>query len=329
MKFFELANCFAPAVPGGLARAPFMRELISLFTNVTEDEWDTRRDPSTLPTDAVLESMASRDSGFSKKLATAICSRLRTGIFIDHMNELDLPTQELIAQNVAAYGEHIDLEDFAYEVTELLVGILHAKAGLSDKSTAVLQQAKIKAVLSKYRDLLLVRSRGCTKCGIPLRTDSHDSSQVSYDIVFLDDATDSYGPDDFAVLCKPCAERYNLARTDTDLAELRDHNQALTAAETVDAGLAPLGLDNKIAQLLAVINQLPLQQAVPDTNYDVVELTRKLDDMALLHQCRDAMATYETVVRNAAKALEHKDCSISTKVAEVSVADREEGKRDG
>lgn len=306
MKFFELASCLTPAVPGGYSRAPFMCELISMFTNVTEDEWNTRKDPSTLPTEAVLESVASRDPGFSKKLATAICSRLRTGIFIGHMNELDRPTQELIAQNIAAYDEHVDREDFAYEITELLTGILHAKAGLADKTTAVLKNAKVEAALSKYRDLLLVRSRGCAKCSIPLQTDSHDSSQGSYGMAFLDDAVGSYGPDAFAALYKPCAERYNLAHTADDLAELRAHNQALSTADSVDTGLAPLGLDSKITQLLAVINQLPLEQAVPDTNYDAVELTKKLDDMALLRQCRDAMATYKSVVRNAAKALEAK-----------------------
>lgn len=52
MKFHELAACLAPALPGGLARAERMRELISMFTTVTEDEWGTNRDPSTLPSDS-------------------------------------------------------------------------------------------------------------------------------------------------------------------------------------------------------------------------------------------------------------------------------------
>ena len=37
MKFFELASCLAPAVPGGYSGALFMRELILMFTNVTID----------------------------------------------------------------------------------------------------------------------------------------------------------------------------------------------------------------------------------------------------------------------------------------------------
>jgi len=53
-----------------------MRELISMFTTVTEDEWGINRDPSALPSDSVLESMASRASGFTKKHANAMVASL-------------------------------------------------------------------------------------------------------------------------------------------------------------------------------------------------------------------------------------------------------------
>lgn len=304
MKFHELATCLAPALPGGLARAERMRELISMFTTVTEDEWGTNRDPSTLPSDSVLESMASRASGFTKKLANAICPRLDIDAFVERLYGLDLATQELIAQNIADHDEHVDLANFEYGVAELLVDILHEKAGLPYRTAAVLRRAKIHAALTKNRDLLLKRSRGCATCCTPLRTRSHDSSQASYDIVFLDDATEPFGSDDFAVLCKPCAERFNLAHIEADLAQLRAHNRALTAAENIDEGLAPLGLDRKISQLLAVINQLPFEEAIRDTNYSVVKLKEKIDDMALLRLCFEAMVTYEPVVRNTAMALE-------------------------
>lgn len=63
MKFFELAACLEPAVPGGLARAPYLRELISIFTTVTEDEWNTRKDPSNLPTDDIFDRLEKEFGG--------------------------------------------------------------------------------------------------------------------------------------------------------------------------------------------------------------------------------------------------------------------------
>lgn len=262
MKFFELARCLEPAVPGGLSRTPYMCELISMFTTVSEAEWVTRKDPSHLPTDAVRESMASRDSGFSKKVAKAICARLDAQLFVSVLTELDLATQELIAQNIADYGEQVDLADFAYQVTELLVEILHTKAGLKDKTAQLLRQARIESVKAKHEKQLILRSRGCGICGTPLAITSHDASRDSFDIIFLD-ATDRIGPDDFAVTCKPCAEKYNLSHTDEEVAQLRDH-AVLAANESIDAGLAPLGLDSKIIELLAVVNQLPIDEATAD-----------------------------------------------------------------
>ena len=306
MKFHESAACLAPALPGGLARAERMRELISMFTTVTDTEWGTKRDPSTLAPNSVLESLASRDTGVTKKLANAICARLNINAFVERLHELDLATQELITQSVATYGERVELEHFDYDVAALLIGILHEKAKLSDTTAAELRRAKIHAALVKYRYVLLVSSRGCATCRTLLVARSHDFSQDYYDIVFLTDATDQPGPDDFAVMCKRCAERYNLAHTDADLMKLRATNQALTAAETIDEQHAPLGLDSKIAQLLTVIYQLPFDQVVRDTNYDVVELKSELDDRALLRQCFGAMATYAPVVRAAAKSLEAK-----------------------
>lgn len=303
MKFFELATCLEPAVPGGLSRAPYLRELISMFTTVTEDEWNTRKDPSTLPTDSTLESMYSRDGAFPIKLAKALCARLNTDQFVSSMEELDLPVKEIIANSIATYDEHVDLEHFAYDVTALLVTILHDKAKLSDCTTQLLRTVKMQSVRAANEKYLLVRSRGCGLCGTPLSVTSGNASRDSFDIVFLDQLGE-ITPDDFAVTCKPCAEKYNLAHTDADVAQLRTHNDTLKAEETIDAGLAPLGLDEKIIALLTVINQLPLDSNTLDTTYDVLPLTEKLDDRTLLRSCRDAMATYEPVVREAAKSLE-------------------------
>lgn len=103
MKFHELAACLEPAVPGGLSRAPYLRELILMFTTVTEHEGGTNQGPSKLPSDSVFESRTSRDSAFSKKLANAICARLDINAFIERLHELDLVTQELTAQNIATH----------------------------------------------------------------------------------------------------------------------------------------------------------------------------------------------------------------------------------
>ncbi|WP_277100731.1 hypothetical protein [Cutibacterium granulosum] len=154
MKFFELADALQPAVPGGLSRAPYLRELISMFTNVTEAEWATRNDPSTLPSDSTLESMASRDSAFTKKLAKAITARWGIKNFVTVLDELELETQQLITDNIAAYGEQVHLDHFAADVARLLVKIVHAKAGTAHGKQQVLSQIAVQAARVKYEKLL-------------------------------------------------------------------------------------------------------------------------------------------------------------------------------
>lgn len=304
MKFFELADALQPAVPGGLARAPYLRELISMFTNVTEAEWATRNDPATLPSDATLESMASRDNAFTKKLAKAITARWGIKNFVTVLDELELETQQLITDNIATYGERIRLDHFPDDVARLLVEIVHAKAGTDHGKQQVLSQIAIQAARVRYEKLVLTRSRGCAECGAPLRVEAHGYQADSYKIVFLDGDGDEYGPDDFVALCKPCAEKYKLAHTPADVARLREKNRLWSLSDQIDEGLVPLGLDGKIAELLMAIHSLPVEDLAPDITYDVMPMQAKLADTKLVRRVRDHMSIYETRVREKAKALQ-------------------------
>lgn len=77
-------------------------------------------------------------------MAKATQARQDTQLIVSVLTELELATQELIAQNIADYDERVNLADFACRVTELLVEILHAKAGIKDdKTTQLIRQARI------------------------------------------------------------------------------------------------------------------------------------------------------------------------------------------
>ncbi|XCB30435.1 ABC-three component system protein [Arcanobacterium hippocoleae] len=304
MKFFELADALHPLVPGGLARAPYLRELISMFTTVTETEWTTRADPSFLPSDATLERMASTDSAFTKKLAKAITARWGIKNFVNILDGLELETQQLITDNIAAYGEQVRLDHFPDDVARLLVEIIHDKAGIDKGKEAVLEEIAIQTARVRYEKLVLARSRGCTKCSRPLGISSHGQQTDSYTIVFLDADQDEYTAEDFAALCKPCAERYELSHTPQDIAELRRANRFLSLNDHVDEHLVPLGLDQKIADLLIAIYNLPVENLAPNITYDVMPMQEKLDDTRLVRRVRDHMSIYESVVREKAKSLE-------------------------
>lgn len=254
MRFFELADALHPLVPGGLTRTPYLREMISMFTTVTEAEWATRADPSTLPSGATLERMASVDKAFTKKLAKAITARWGIKNFVNILDGLELETQQLITDNIAAYGEQVRLDHFPNDVERLLVEIIHEKAGTDNGRAKALAKIAIQVARVRYEKLLLARSRGCAKCSRPLGISFHGQQTNSYVIVFLDSDEGEYTADDFAALCKSCGEKYELNHTPQDVAELRQSNMALSLNDQVDESHVPLGLDQKNTQLLIALS---------------------------------------------------------------------------
>lgn len=64
---------------------------------------------------------------------------------------------------------------------------------------------------------------------------------------------------------------------------VRVNNDTLKALETIGSELASLGLGAKTFDLLTAINQLPLKSMIPVTTYDVLPLTKKLDDNEALY----------------------------------------------
>ena len=303
MKLFEFADALRAIVPGAPPWEVFWREFVSCFTTVSEDEWTTQADPSVLPTDETLKAMTSQDKAFSVKFARAIYARLDIDAFSNKLDSLELATQTLMAEKLNAYGAEIELDDFVYGTCELLVEILYAKAKPKDDLKERLRKIRIQAQMLKYRDLLLVRARGCAVCHQPLTVSSHGKEADSYEIVFLGSEADKPGASDYSVLCKPCAERYELSHTAAEVELLRNNNRSIAAREVVDAGMAPLGLDSKIADLLHEINDNLGASATSDTTYDVVPLKLKINEPGLLYSCRDQMALYEHVVRDQAKIL--------------------------
>ena len=241
MKFFELADCLQPVVGKSLARAPYLRELISMFTTVSETEWNTRADPSALPSDATLEAMASRDTSFTKKFANAITSRWGIENFVDRLDDLQLPTKRLIADNIAKYGEQIDLEYFAEDVAQLMVEIVHEKARTDRGKDEVLRKIAVQGARSRYEKLIIARSRGCAFCGAPLSVTSHESQQDSYQIVFLDTDGTDFTPNDFAALCKTCGEKYSLNHTPEDIEARYPKRDLPEGAKVTRMGPSPTG----------------------------------------------------------------------------------------
>lgn len=306
MKFFEFAQAVRPLVPGGLNRESYLRELISMLTSVPESELGHRFDPSVFPSDNTLQSMYSRDKDFTKKFAEALFSRLDTDNFIDLLESLELPAQELIVSNFSSLGVKIPPNHFSDEITAAVLKILAEKAKIKVPLEQKIDSIRRSAAIRRNRDLLLARSRGCLSCSAPLEINARNETASSYKIICLrDDPIDTYQVDDFAPLCQSCAEKFELKHNAEDVARLK--STLLKQKRDRDANsaiLLPLGLHAEIDALLDQLKNLPANLVVRDPNYNVVPLHQKIDDEDLLHRCSDAMAVYKTHIEEALRQKE-------------------------
>lgn len=278
MRFFELADGLRTLGPGGLARAPYLRESFSMFTTVIEAEWSTRSASTMLPNDATLGRMASIRPAFRKKFARAITLPWGIKKFDFIFDDLELKTQQSIIDNIAADGEQVRLDHFPEDIARILIQIVAEKSGAADGKVNVLDEFAVQATRVRYEKILLVRSCGCAKCGRLLAISSHGQQADSYAIVFLESDECQYSADGSAAVCKPCGEKYEFSHTPQHVEQMRQSNKPLSFSVWVDEGLVLLGLDWEMAQLLIAIHNLPTEDLAAGLTCDVMPMQPKLVD---------------------------------------------------
>lgn len=87
----------------------FFREIMAMITTVTEDEWESGKDPSVKTKDEVLRNYTKR--GLSKKLAQTIVYRLTLEIIIKRINKRNKTRWSLMSDNLRGYDAAIDVDN--------------------------------------------------------------------------------------------------------------------------------------------------------------------------------------------------------------------------
>lgn len=84
MEFKDFFSMMKNRISDGLDVPRFFRDLVAMITEVTEDGWDTPKDPSSkLTKENTLRTYAKRD--ISKKFAQSIVYKLSPEMFIESL----------------------------------------------------------------------------------------------------------------------------------------------------------------------------------------------------------------------------------------------------
>ena len=102
VEFKEFFSMMKNRISDGADVPYFFRDLVAMITEVTEDEWDTPKDPSSkLTKENTLRTYAKR--GLSKKFALSIVYKLSPKMFIESLNSRPNAVIKMLADDYSVY----------------------------------------------------------------------------------------------------------------------------------------------------------------------------------------------------------------------------------
>ena len=119
-------------ISDGLDVPRFFRDLVAMITDVTEDEWDTPKDPSSkLTKENTLRTYAKRD--ISKKFAQSIVYKLSPEMFIESLESRPKAVLALLADDYKSYDPTATAGNIAEKLADCFVEIIRRAAGRKDQ----------------------------------------------------------------------------------------------------------------------------------------------------------------------------------------------------
>ncbi len=169
-------------ISDGLDVPRFFRDLVAMITDVTEDEWDTPKDPSSkLTKENTLRTYAKRD--ISKKFAQSIVYKLSPEMFIESLESRPKAVLALLADDYKSYDPTATAGNIAEKLADCFVEIIRRAAGLVQKTELERQKLMQQAfeLKNKYGDYL--RDEADNICAFPgcgRLLSAADSGRVAY-----------------------------------------------------------------------------------------------------------------------------------------------------
>ena len=296
MNFKTLFNVLKKYLSDGEDVPTFMRDLISMVTDVPEKDWDTPKDPSNQnrASDESLRNYSKR--GPSKKLARQIVYRFSRENMIDRINECPEDTLDSMAKDFSAYDSSVDKNNVAEKIADWMLECIRNIAGIvpSDQLTQQKRNQESADLKIKYGDYLLAEADNfCPNCGRRLIVARNGQMIPVYEVSLIDKAKDPT-PENLLAMCPNCAANYQMDNNPKLQKVLEAKKNVLSTHEQSIETLEDLPLEAGITGVVTRIKKLK-ERDLADAALDPKELTKKIDpatDMAIYLSVRTYVTTY-------------------------------------
>ena len=272
----------------------FMRTLISMITELFEEDWDVKRDPLGMVRDATLRNYAKR--GLSKKFAKQVAYRLNRENMIAWIGGSDISNREMMAQDLLPYDPFVNADNVAEKVADWMTDCIRKLAGFVPAAEMNQQKQEKQAsdLKSKYGNYLLAESDNhCPNCGRRLIISRNGETVPVYEVSIIDQSKDPE-PQNLLAMCPNCAAVYQMDDDAKLQKELKAKKNILSTHEQSMELLEDLPLERGITGVVTRIKKLK-EKDIAESMLDPKELTQKLDpskDMAIYLSVKLYVTTY-------------------------------------
>lgn len=302
MEFKEFFSMMKNRISNGADVPYFFRDLIAMITDVTEDEWNTPKDPSSkLTKDNTLRTYAKR--GISKTFAQSIVYKLSPQMFIKSLKSRPSAVLSLLVDDYKSYDATATANNIAEKLADCFVGIIRNAAGLVPKTELerqkLMQQAlELKAHYGEY-----LRDEANNICAFPgcgcLLTKSCNGTIVPYYEVALIDKNKEPKVDNLLAFCPNCQATYSVDNNKKLCKELTEVKKLLIAHNQSMRLLDGMPLEKGIIGVMSKIKNLKEKDFL-DPSLDPKDIRDKLipdDNLVLFNTVKSYVDTYYVTLK--------------------------------
>lgn len=286
--FTELVHAIHPHLMKDADVPDFMRNLIQMLCDIPEEDWSTKKDPSSEQSNKDSSLRKFYTKGPTKKLAKSMLGRLTKDNFIEsiyhdeNFNERTDVVLDSLVEDIQPFIDDVNKDNVGEVLFDLFKQSLEFIVNPELENDRLLASAKTGSARAKglYGSGLLDDCRhACSMpgCGKHLQVVNDKNHAVDdYEIASINAGkTSSY--ENLIAMCHDCFQSYVFKHVKVEEQELQTIKKLQTDARSTRRTLDEVAIEKGIAQVIENLSKAKPGQLLA-LNYDAVSVPEKIDE---------------------------------------------------
>ena len=331
MLFTELVHAIHPHLMKDADVPDFMRNLIQMLCDIPEEDWSTKKDPSSEQANKDSSLRKFYTKGPTKKLAKSMLDRLTKDNFIesvyhdDDFNEHTAVVIDSLVEDIQPFADDVDKDNVGEMLFDLFKKSLEFIVNPELENDRKLVSAKTVSAKAKgqYGPSLLDDCRytcSMPSCGKHLQVVNDKNQAVDdYEIARINAGKKSIYENLIAV-CHDCFQSYVFKHKKAEEKELQIIKKLQTDARSTRCTLDEVAIEKGITQVIEKLSKAKPDE-LTELNYDAVSVPEKIDETLhhfLVHEVKGNVVKYFLFIKQTMKdVVQRKQLSDSLLRAQI------------